>query len=95
MQNYRNSGAHRQAMLRIQKWTDEAAVVHWEQADNSLPNVVEAHSRIVADGRFTRLANPSLAHLERKIPEPSLDLKGLLLYPRKKVQPTRELESQI
>jgi hypothetical protein len=92
MHNYRNSGAHRRVMPRLQKWCDEAAVVHWEQVDSSLPNVMEAHRRIV-NGHFTRLSSPSLAHLERHIPEPSADIKGLLLGSRKKVQP-KVVESQ-
>ncbi len=78
--------------LRLQKLCDEAAVVHWEQVDSSLPNAMEAHRRIV-NGHFTRLSSPSLAHLERHIPEPSADIKGLLLGSRKKVQP-KVVESQ-
>lgn len=87
MQNYRNSGAHRHVMPRIQKWCDEAAVVHWEQEDSSFPTWEEAHRRMVTGGHFTRLSTPSPAHLERKIPAPSSSVQsGLRLRPRKKVQ---------
>lgn len=89
MQNYRNSGAHRQTMPYIQKWCDEAVVVHWEQEDNSLPDAVEAHRRMVENGHFTRLSNPSPALLERHIPEPqSSKSRGLLLRPRRRNMPS-------
>jgi len=85
MQNYRNSGAHRQTMPHIQKWCDEALVVHWEQENSSLPNAVEAHRRMLENGHFTRLSKPSPAQRSRKIPEPqSTKSRGLLLRPRRK-----------
>ncbi len=85
MQHYRNSGAHRQVMPMIQKWCDEAAILHWEQADDSLPNIEEMYQRIKTEGKFTRLLNPSLAHLERKTAESvGSNAKGLPLFPRKK-----------
>jgi hypothetical protein len=89
MQHYRNSGAHRKVMPLLQKWCDEAAVVHWEQANSSLPDAVEAHHRMVGEGHFTRLSDSSVAHLERKIPQPLSDnIPGLTLCPRKTVPPT-------
>lgn len=81
MKIYRNSGAHRSVMPRLQDWCDEASVVHWQQTDSSLPNWAEAHRRLVADGFLTKLSHPSPAHLQRKIPQPSSS-KGLVLYPR-------------
>ncbi len=85
MQNYRNCGAQRQVMPYIQKWCDEAVVVHWEQADSNLPDAVEAHRRMVETGHFTRISTSSTAHLERRIAEPSSPvIKGLPLRPRKK-----------
>lgn len=74
-------------MPYIQKWCDEAVVVHWEQADSNLPDAVEAHCCMVETSHFTRMSTPSTAHLERRIPEPSSpDIKGLPLRPRKKTE---------
>jgi hypothetical protein len=85
MQHYRNSGAHRQVMPMIQKWCNEAAILHWEQADDSLPSIQEMYQRMETEGKFTRLLNPSPAHLEGKIAKPVVsNAQALPLRPRKK-----------
>ncbi|MBD2015664.1 antibiotic biosynthesis monooxygenase [Microcoleus sp. FACHB-53] len=81
MKMYRNSGAHRSVMPRIQDWCDEASVVHWLQENRTLPNWDEVHRRMVAEGFPTRLAHASPAHLQRDIPKPSSS-KGLVLRPK-------------
>lgn len=81
MKIYRNSGAHRSVMPRIQDWCDEASVVHWRQEDCTLPNWDEVHRRMMAEGFPTRLAHASPAHLQRDIPKPSSS-KGLVLRPK-------------
>jgi hypothetical protein len=83
-QSYRNSGAHRRAMPKLQDWCDEAAVAHWEQAGSNLPDWTEAHQRMVTDGHLTKLSKPSLAHLKRDIPVPVTKNSGLLLRPRRR-----------
>lgn len=88
MKIYRNSGAHRSVMPRIQDWCDEASVVHWRQENCTLPNWDEVHRQMVAAGFPTRLAHPSPAHLQRDIPKP-ISSKGLMLYPRKTETQTR------
>lgn len=82
-QSYRNSGAHRRAMPRLQKWCDEAAVAHWEQAESNLPDWEEAHQRMVTQGYLTKLSQPSAAYLKREIPVPATQNQGLLLRPRR------------
>lgn len=82
MKFYRNSGAHRSVMPRLQDWCDEACLVHWQQTDSSLPDWEEAHRRLVADGFLTKLSHPSSAHLQRDIPQPPSS-QGVVLYPRK------------
>ncbi|MBW4575810.1 MAG: DUF3291 domain-containing protein [Aphanothece sp. CMT-3BRIN-NPC111] len=84
MKIYRNSGAHRAVMPRIQDWCDEASVVHWQQEDSNLPDWLEVHRRMVADGFFTKLSKPSPAHLERNISQPVSSDQGLLLRPKRK-----------
>ena len=82
MRIYRNAGAHRSVMPRLQDWCDEASVVHWQQTDSSLPNWEEAHRRLVADGFSTKLSHPSSAHLQRDIPQPQSS-QGVVLHPKK------------
>ena len=93
MKHYRNSGAHRRVIPKINFWCDEAAVVHWEQTDSNFPTWSEIHRRMMVEGHITRLSQPSPNHLEKKIPSPSSEFLATLLRPRKKVQPV--LESQI
>lgn len=83
MQQFRNSGAHRQAMPQLQKWCDQAVVVHWQQADQEVPNWQEAYQRMSSAGHFTPLPHASTAHLDHQIPEPPRRNRGLLLRPRR------------
>ncbi|MGH7998831.1 MAG: DUF3291 domain-containing protein [Brasilonema sp.] len=83
MRQYRNSGAHRQAMRHLPHWCDEAAVVHWKQEDTTLPDAPEAHRRMMSEGHFTKVLEPSAAHQKRQISEPALP-NGVPLPPRKK-----------
>jgi heme-degrading monooxygenase HmoA len=83
MRQYRNSGAHRQAMRYLPHWCDEATVVHWKQEDTNLPDAIAVHSRIESEGHFTKVLHPSIAHQNRQIPEPLLP-NGIPLHPRKK-----------
>lgn len=80
MKIFRNSGAHRSVMPKIQDWCDEASVVHWRQTETSLPKWADVHHRLITEGFLTKLANPSPAHLERNIPAPTFS-KGLPLRP--------------
>lgn len=82
MKIYRNSDAHRSVMPSLKDWCDEASVVHWQQDNSNLPNWIDAHRRMVADGFFTRVSNPSPAQLERNISEPA-STRSLLLRPRR------------
>jgi hypothetical protein len=83
MGQYRNSGAHRQAMRHLPHWCDEAAVVHWKQEDTTLPDAVEIHRWMVSEGHFTKVLEPSAAHQKRQIPQPVLP-NGVPLHSRKK-----------
>ena len=61
---------HRRAMPELSRWCDEAAVVHWTQESDALPDWQEAHRRLVAEGRRSRLRRPSAAHENFEIPPP-------------------------
>jgi hypothetical protein len=56
-------------MLLLQKWCDEAVLVHWEQLDRNLPSMEEAYLHII-EGYFTRLTSPSTSHVEKKVSQP-------------------------
>ena len=70
MEQYRNTDAHLHVMPRLAIWCDEAAVVHWNDASTILPTVQQAHRRMVANGRLSKVRYPSLAHEVKRIDQP-------------------------
>ena len=70
MDAYRTTGAHRAAMPKLLHWCDEASVVHWMQDSNDVPLWIEAHERMVKDGRPSKVNHPSPNHSSHKIPAP-------------------------
>lgn len=71
MRAYRSSGPHLAAMPKLLDWCDEASVAHWEQHDAELPDWAEAHRRMVAEGRMSKVRCPSAAQEAKRIPPPS------------------------
>jgi hypothetical protein len=63
---------HGPTMRRLLNWCDEAALVHWTQADAEVPSWEEAHKRIQQDGRPSKVNHPSAAHTAHAIPAPAL-----------------------
>jgi Domain of unknown function (DUF3291) len=61
---------HRRAMPKLLEWCDEAAVAHWLQESSGLPDWREAHRRMVAEGRRSKVRHPSHAHEAFEIPPP-------------------------
>jgi heme-degrading monooxygenase HmoA len=70
MNAFRVSGAHRAAMPSLIDWCDEASVMHWMQETAQLPSWAEAHRRMVAEGRQSKVGHPSPGQLANHIPEP-------------------------
>ena len=70
MRAFMTSGPHKQAMPRLLDWCDEAALVHWEQESDGLPGWQEAHTRLVAEGRRSKVRYPSPAHESLDYPPP-------------------------
>jgi quinol monooxygenase YgiN len=70
MRAYRGSGAHMKAMPKLLDWCDEASLAHWEQESEELPDWADAHRRMVAEGRMSKVKHPSAAQLAKKIAEP-------------------------
>lgn len=72
MKAYRDTGAHRGVMPKLLDWCDEASVVHWDQESAELPDWQEAHRRMVAEGRTSKVRHPSPAQAAKQITAPGL-----------------------
>jgi quinol monooxygenase YgiN len=63
---------HRRAMGKLAEWCNEASVVHWTQDASDLPDWREAHRRMAAEGRRSRLKHPTPAHEAFQVAEPKV-----------------------
>ena len=64
----RTSSCHAEAVI----FGVEAAVVHWNDSSTNLPTVQEAHRRMVANGRLSKVRYASLAHEVKRIDQPAV-----------------------
>ena len=72
MKAFMLAGAHGRVMRRLLEWCDEAALVHWEQASDREPDWQEAHQKLQAEGRRSKVSHPSPAHKSFQIRSPRL-----------------------
>lgn len=72
MRSFMMTPPHRHAMAKLADWCDEASVVHWLQETSELPDWPEAHRRMVAEGRPSRVKYPSAAHNALQFPAPKV-----------------------
>ena len=70
MRAFMTTGVHRRVMPRLLEWCDEAALVHWLGEAGEPPSWAEAHRRLVADGRASKVKHPSEAQRRFAIPPP-------------------------
>lgn len=77
MMAFRNGGAHRDVLPKFPEWGREASTVNWTQDSEELPDIGEAHRRMVEDGEPMSLRHPSDAHASGEIP-PEPDVRGEL-----------------
>ncbi len=70
MRAYLLSGVHKRAMPKLMEWCDEAAVADWVQTSAELPDWGEAHRRMVAEGRRSKVRRPSAGQERFAIPAP-------------------------
>jgi hypothetical protein len=70
MKKYVLASPHKKAMIKLQYWCDEAAVVHWNQEGSELPTWPDACVRLQRDGRKSKVNRPSPVHTAHKFPEP-------------------------
>lgn len=57
-------------MPKLAGWCDEATYVHWEQANDAVPDLKTAHDRLVAEGVVSHVNHPSEANAFRVFPFP-------------------------
>jgi hypothetical protein len=70
MREFARAGVHGDTMRKLLEWCDEAALVHWTQAEGTLPSWEEAHRRLLAEGRTSKVNHPSEAQAAFRIPAP-------------------------
>jgi heme-degrading monooxygenase HmoA len=63
MADFRKAPPHRDAMRRLAHWCDEAAVTHWTQDDESLPEWTAATAHLRERPRWVRVDHPSADQL--------------------------------
>jgi heme-degrading monooxygenase HmoA len=71
---------HGPVMRKLLEWCDEAALVHWTQADAELPSWAEAHVRMQGEGRPSKVNHPSAAQTKYVIDAPPANPKGELRF---------------
>ena len=62
MRSFRRTGAHLKAMPKLLDWCNEAAVATLENADETPPTPAEAAAALAAQGRISKVRNPSVGH---------------------------------
>lgn len=62
MRAFMKAAPHRDAMAKLARWCNEVSVVHWDTVDAELPDWIEAHRRMVDEGRRSRVDDPSPEH---------------------------------
>jgi len=70
MKAFMHAAPHGPVMRRLLNWCDQASLVHWTQDAADLPPWTEAHRRLMADGRPSKVNHPSPAHKTLDFPSP-------------------------
>jgi hypothetical protein len=69
MLEFRNSPAHRKAMQKLPIWCNEASYLHWIQEEDKLPEWKIIFDKMIAEGKISKVRNPSPIHLNKNFPE--------------------------
>ncbi len=86
MRKFRDTSWHRRAMPKLLRWCDEAAIAHWEQPTDALPDGLEALRRLTAEGRISKVAHPSADHSSGKLAADGRPPRPGLRLPRRSFQ---------
>jgi heme-degrading monooxygenase HmoA len=68
MRGFMLANPHKESMSKLAHWCDEASVAHWMQETAALPEWQEAHRRMLAQGRRSKVKFPSKAQEAFEIP---------------------------
>lgn len=68
MKSFRNSPPHRKAIQKLPYWCSEASYFHWTQEERSLPEWSQASSRLLQEGKLTKVRKPSSRQLNNSFP---------------------------
>jgi len=80
MKKFMLAGAHRKSMTRLPHWCDEAALAHWTQDRDDLPQWNEACMRMRTEGRLSRVNHPSPAQRANQFPDPVVGRFGEMRF---------------
>jgi heme-degrading monooxygenase HmoA len=85
MKKFRGSGQHGTVMRKLPQWCNEAAYAHWTTESTDVPTWPEAYDHLVADGKLSRVDQPTPEHEKREFRLPRLKPEiGSLLKARSK-----------
>jgi hypothetical protein len=59
MRAFRNGSAHLKAMRRLIDICCAASYAHWQQDSTELPTLEQAHARMLAEGKLSKVRHPS------------------------------------
>ncbi|HUA16869.1 MAG TPA: DUF3291 domain-containing protein [Verrucomicrobiae bacterium] len=76
MKAFMMAGAHRSVMRSLLEWCDEAALVHWLQDSSQPPAWGEAHRRLQAEGRTSKVNHPTADQQAFRIGPMDLPIRG-------------------
>jgi|ERR1035441_2254672 heme-degrading monooxygenase HmoA len=80
MRQFMRAKPHGPIMKNLINWCDEAALVHWNQADTEPPSWEEAHRRMQHEGRPSKVNHPSAAQTKYTIAAPVTSARGELRF---------------
>lgn len=72
MKGFMVAGVHGRVMRKLLDWCDEAALAHWMQDSMDVLPWAELHSRLLKEGRRSKVNHPSSAHVAFEFPEPQI-----------------------
>lgn len=74
MRGFRNNGNHQRAMRGMKlldRFCSEVAVVTWQSTTSAIPSAAMLYQKLVSEGHFYKLTNPSEAHTSRTLAKPT------------------------
>ena len=76
MKRFMMAAPHGPTMRKLLDWCDEAALVHWKQEGVELPTWIEAHGRLMREGRTSKVRYPSADQTTFTVAAPPVRARG-------------------